>query len=79
MTKRLKRFLRLAIPIIVVISISLGLMEILTAQQPSISHPLTSLTEAEISTAVSVIKREKTLSEMAVFLVFIRERDCLKL
>jgi len=76
MTKRLKRFLRLAIPIIVVISISLGLMEILTAQQPSISHPLTSLTEAEISTAVSVIKREKTLSEMAVFpLITLQEPD----
>lgn len=76
MIKRLKRFLWLAIPIIVVISISLGLMEILTAQQPSISHPLTSLTEAEISTAVSVIKREKTLSEMAAFpLIALQEPD----
>ena len=67
MIKRLRRFLWLAIPIIVVISLSLGLMGKLMAQQPSISHPLTSLTEAEISTAVSVIKREKTLSEMAAF------------
>jgi primary-amine oxidase len=76
MIKRLKRFLWLAIPIIVVISILLGLMEILTAQQPSISHPLTSLTEAEISTAVSVIQREKTLSEMAAFpLIALQEPD----
>ncbi len=67
MIKRLRRFLWLAIPIIVVISLSLGLMEKLMAQQPSISHPLTSLTEVEISTAVSIIKREKTLSEMAAF------------
>ncbi|MEH2192144.1 MAG: primary-amine oxidase [Nostoc sp.] len=76
MIKRLKRFLWLAIPIIVVISLSLGLMEISTAQQPSISHPLTSLTEAEISTAVSVIKREKSLSEMAAFpLIALQEPD----
>ncbi|MEH2000221.1 MAG: primary-amine oxidase [Nostoc sp.] len=76
MIKRLKRFLWLAIAIIVVISISLGLMGILTAQQPSISHPLTSLTEAEISTAVSVIKREKSLSEMAAFpLIALQEPD----
>ncbi|MCW5317654.1 primary-amine oxidase [Nostoc sp. KVJ3] len=76
MIKRLKRFLWLAIPIIVIISILLGLMQILTAQQPSISHPLTSLTEAEISTAVSVIKREKTLSEMAAFpLIALQEPD----
>ncbi|MEH2143044.1 primary-amine oxidase [Nostoc sp.] len=76
MIKRLRRFLWLAIPIIVVISLSLGLMGKLMAQQPSISHPLTSLTEAEISTAVSVIKREKTLSEMAAFpLITLQEPD----
>ncbi|MEH2163246.1 MAG: primary-amine oxidase [Nostoc sp.] len=76
MTKRLKRFLWLAIAIIVFISISLGLMGILTAQQPSISHPLTSLTEVEISTAVSIIQKEKTLSEMAVFpLIALQEPD----
>lgn len=46
------------------------------AQQPSISHPLTSLTEAEINTAVSVIQREKTLSEMAAFpLIALQEPD----
>ncbi|MEH2436265.1 MAG: primary-amine oxidase [Nostoc sp.] len=66
MIKRL-RFFWIAITITVVISISLGFMGRLTAQQPSISHPLTSLTEAEISTAVSVIKREKSLSEMVAF------------
>ncbi|MBW4427716.1 MAG: primary-amine oxidase [Nostoc desertorum CM1-VF14] len=76
MIKRLKRFLWLAIAIIVVVSISLRLMGILTAQQPSISHPITSLTEVEISTAVSVIKREKTLSEMAAFpLIALQEPD----
>ncbi|MBC6432444.1 primary-amine oxidase [Nostoc sp. HG1] len=76
MIKRLKRFLWLVIAIIVAISISLGLMGRLTAQQPSISHPVTSLTEAEISTAVSVIKREKTLSEMAAFpLIALQEPD----
>ena len=76
MIKRLKRFLWLAIAIIIVISISLRLMGILTAQQPSISHPLTPLTEAEISTAVSAIKREKTLSEMAAFpLIALQEPD----
>jgi primary-amine oxidase len=76
MIKRLKRFLWLVIAIIVAISISLGLMGRLTAQQSSISHPLTSLTEAEISTAISVIKREKTLSEMVAFpLIALQEPD----
>ncbi|AVH72755.1 primary-amine oxidase [Nostoc sp. 'Lobaria pulmonaria (5183) cyanobiont'] len=76
MIKRLKRFLWLAIAIIVVISISIGLMETLTAQQPLISHPLTSLTEVEISTAVSIIKSKKTLSEMAAFpLIALQEPD----
>ncbi|WP_375477891.1 primary-amine oxidase [uncultured Nostoc sp.] len=76
MIKRLKRFLWLAIAIIVVISISIGLMETLTAQQTSISHPLTSLTEVEISTAVSIIKSKKTLSEMAAFpLIALQEPD----
>ncbi|MEH1973856.1 MAG: primary-amine oxidase [Nostoc sp.] len=76
MIKRLKRFLWLSIAIISVISISIGLMEILTAQQPSISHPLTSLTEVEISTAVSIIQKEKTLSEMAAFpLITLQEPD----
>ncbi|MFN6475768.1 primary-amine oxidase [Nostoc sp. DedQUE07] len=76
MIKRLKRFLWLTIAIIVVISFSIGLMETLTAQQPSISHPLTSLTEVEISTAVSVIQREKKLSEMAAFpLIALQEPD----
>ncbi|QLE49729.1 primary-amine oxidase [Nostoc sp. C057] len=76
MIKRLRHFLWLAIAIIVFISLSLGLMGILMAQQPAISHPLTSLTEAEISTAVSVIQKEKTLSEMAAFpLIALQEPD----
>ncbi|AFZ28149.1 Cu2+-containing amine oxidase [Cylindrospermum stagnale PCC 7417] len=76
MIKRLRWFFRLAIVIIVFISISLGLMAILSAQQPIISHPLTSLTEAEISTAVSVLKQEKTLSETAAFpIIALQEPD----
>ncbi|MBE8988907.1 primary-amine oxidase [Nostoc sp. LEGE 12450] len=76
MIKRLRHFLWLAIAIIVFISLSLGLMGILTAQQLAISHPLASLTEAEISTAVSVIQKEKTLSEMAAFpLIALQEPD----
>ncbi|MBD2523352.1 primary-amine oxidase [Nostoc sp. FACHB-133] len=76
MIKRLRHFLWLAIAIIVFICISLGFIGILTAQQPAISHPLASLTEAEISTAVSVIQKEKTLSEMAAFpLIALQEPD----
>ncbi|MDM9581467.1 primary-amine oxidase [Nostoc sp. GT001] len=76
MIKRLKRFLWLSIAIVSIISISIGLMETLIAQQPSISHPLTSLTEVEISTAVLVIQKEKTLSEMAAFpLIALQEPD----
>jgi primary-amine oxidase len=67
MIKRLRHFFWLAIAIIVVISISFGLIGRLSAQQSSIFHPLTALSEAEITTAVSIIKREKILSEMAVF------------
>jgi primary-amine oxidase len=67
MIKRLRHFFWLAIAIIVFISLSLGLIGRLSAQQPSIFHPLSALTEAEITTAVSIIKREKFLSEMAVF------------
>jgi primary-amine oxidase len=67
MIKRLRHFFWLAIAIIVFISLSLGLIGRLSAQQPSIFHPLSALTEAEITTAVSIIKKEKILSEMAVF------------
>ncbi|MDZ8106407.1 MAG: primary-amine oxidase [Nostoc sp. DedQUE12a] len=76
MIKRLRYFFLLAIAIIVVISISFGLIGTLSAQQPSISHPLSALTEAEIIAAVSVVKKEKTLSEMAVFpLIALQEPD----
>ncbi len=64
------------IAIIIFISASLGIMGILSAQQPAISHPLTALTSAEINTAVAVINKEKTLSEMAVFpLITLQEPD----
>jgi primary-amine oxidase len=75
MIKRL-RFFGLAIAIVIFISGSLGLMGILSAQQPSISHALTALTSAEIRTAVEVIKTQKTLSKMAVFpLITLQEPD----
>jgi len=48
----------------------------LSAQQPLINHPLMSLTETEITTAVSVIKKEQTLSDMAVFpVIALQEPD----
>jgi primary-amine oxidase len=76
MIKKLQ-FFGLAIAIIVSISFSLSLIARLSAaQQPVISHPLTSLTEAEITTAVSVLKKAKTLSEMAVFpVIALQEPD----
>jgi primary-amine oxidase len=75
MIKRLRFFL-IPIASIVFIFISLGLMGILFAQKPAISHPLAALTEVEIKTAVSVIKKEKNLSEMAAFpLIALQEPD----
>ncbi|MBE9007421.1 primary-amine oxidase [Fortiea sp. LEGE XX443] len=66
MIERLK-FFWLAITIIIFTLISLVWIGILSAQQPAITHPLTSLTEVEITTAVAVIQKEKALSDMAVF------------
>ncbi|MFN6570647.1 primary-amine oxidase [Dendronalium sp. ChiSLP03b] len=75
MIKRLQ-FFSLVITIIFVISLSLGLMGRLSAQQPDVSHPLNSLTEVEIKTAVSVVKKAKSLSEMAVFpVIALQEPD----
>jgi len=64
--KRL-RFFWLTVILLISTLIYLVWMGTLFAQQPVINHPLTSLTEAEIKTAVTVIKQEKTLSDMAVF------------
>ncbi|MDZ8188531.1 MAG: primary-amine oxidase [Nostoc sp. ChiSLP02] len=76
MIKRLRYFFWLVIAIIVAIYISFGLMGKLSAQQVSNSHPLSALTEAEITTAVSVVKRAKTLSEIAAFsLIALQEPD----
>ncbi|BAZ31497.1 copper amine oxidase [Cylindrospermum sp. NIES-4074] len=73
MIKRLRQFFLVAIAII---SISLGFIGGLSAQKPVFSHPLSSLTEAEINTAVSVLKQEKTLSETAAFhLIALQEPD----
>ncbi|BAZ51327.1 copper amine oxidase [Nostoc sp. NIES-4103] len=70
------RFFGLIITIIIFISLSLTLMGRLSAQQPFIYHPLTPLTEVEISTAVSVVKKAKSVSEMAVFpIISLQEPD----
>ncbi|GAA6622052.1 primary-amine oxidase [Scytonema sp. NUACC26] len=61
------KWLAIPIAIIVFIVISIGLMEVTSAKQQTINHPLTPLTELEIKTAVSVIKKEKPLTEMAAF------------
>ncbi|MBD2500984.1 primary-amine oxidase [Anabaena azotica] len=76
MMKWLKLFFLLAILSIIGFAVSLGLMRTVTAQQPSISHPLTALTAAEIKTAVAVIKKEKALTDMAAFpLIALAEPD----
>lgn len=73
MIKQLRQFFLVAIAIM---SILLGFMGGLYAQEPVISHPLSALTEAEINTAVSVLKQEKTLSETAAFhLIALQEPD----
>ncbi|MBW4615233.1 MAG: primary-amine oxidase [Desmonostoc vinosum HA7617-LM4] len=75
MIKKL-RFFVIAITCIVIIVISLGFIGILSAQRPSIFHPLTALTEGEIKTAVVVIKKTKTLSETAAFgMIALQEPD----
>ncbi|QLE58957.1 primary-amine oxidase [Nostoc sp. TCL26-01] len=67
MIKRLRLFLCLSIALIVCFMISLQLMGKLAAQQPEITHPLMALTEAEIKTAVAVIKKQKSLNDQATF------------
>ncbi|MBW4513386.1 MAG: primary-amine oxidase [Scytonematopsis contorta HA4267-MV1] len=73
----MRRLLLLPIFIIIFISISLLLMGVTSArQQPNINHPLTPLTEREIKTAVAVIKKEKKLTDMAVFpIITLQEPD----
>lgn len=66
MIKKL-RFFSLAIAIIIFTVGALGSREMLLAQQPVISHPLTALTSAEIETAVTVVKKDKNLTDKAVF------------
>ncbi|MBD2168545.1 primary-amine oxidase [Calothrix membranacea FACHB-236] len=75
MIKKL-RFFSLAIAIIIFMVGALGSREMLFAQQPAISHPLTALTSAEINTAVSVVKKDKNLTDKAVFpLITLQEPD----
>ncbi|MBE9210713.1 primary-amine oxidase [Nostoc sp. LEGE 06077] len=75
MIKRL-RFSFFAITIIICLIIFFGWIETISAQKSPISHPLTPLTEEEITTAVAVTKKEKTLSDMAVFpVITLKEPD----
>ncbi|MCC5636854.1 primary-amine oxidase [Nostoc sp. CHAB 5844] len=76
MLKRLRLF-GLTTTILIIFAFTLLVwMGTLSAQQPVITHPLTSLTEAEITTAVAVIKKEKTLSDLAVFpVITLKEPD----
>jgi len=74
--KRLRLFFLLASIIIIGIAFSLRFIGTATAQQPFISHPLTALTQAEIKTAVAVIRKEKLLTDMAAFpLIALAEPD----
>lgn len=76
MIKRFRLVFCLAITIILCFALSLKLMAQVLAQQPTITHPLTALTAAEITTAVTVIRKEKPLSDMAVFpLIALAEPD----
>ncbi|WP_413200479.1 primary-amine oxidase [Nostoc piscinale] len=75
MMKKL-RFAVLAINIIICLSIFFGLISKVSAQQPQILHPLTPLTETEITTAVEVVKKAKSLSDTAIFsIVALKEPD----
>jgi primary-amine oxidase len=67
MIKRLNCVFGLAIAIIFVLSVSCGFVDVSLAEETVISHPLYPLTETEINTAVSILKREKNLSETAFF------------
>lgn len=76
MIKRLRQVFKIVIFVIVFISFFIGFKITLSAQSPSISHPLASLTTAEITTAVAVINGGKKLSESAVFpLITLQEPD----
>lgn len=76
MNKRIRLFFCLLVTIILCFALSLKFMGTLAAQQPAITHPLTALTEAEIKTAVEVIRKEKPLTDMAAFpLITLAEPD----
>ncbi|WP_414575055.1 primary-amine oxidase [Anabaena sp. CCY 9402-a] len=76
MIKRLRLFFGLLTTIILCFALSLKLMGIVAAQQPAITHPLTALTAAEIKTAVAVIRKEKSLTDMVAFpLITLAEPD----
>jgi primary-amine oxidase len=75
MIKRLRLFC-LAIILLLTTSIYFAETGKIFAQQPVINYPLIPLTETEINTAVAVIKKEKTLTDMAVFpVIALQEPD----
>jgi primary-amine oxidase len=74
------KVLKLAIALIIIIFFNLLFPNIAFAQQLNqtlfIPHPLNSLTETEITTAVEILKREKTLTETAFFpMITLKEPD----
>jgi primary-amine oxidase len=71
-----QKWLLTSIPIIIIILIFIGLMELASAGQAPIKHPLAPLTQAEIKTAVSVVKKEKALAQTAAFpIIALQEPD----
>ncbi|TAF03731.1 MAG: primary-amine oxidase [Nostocales cyanobacterium] len=71
-----KTLFRLTISLVICISLNLGFINIAFAQESFITHPLNPLTETEITTAVEVLKREKTLSDTAFFsMITLQEPD----
>ncbi|HLP91602.1 MAG TPA: primary-amine oxidase [Nostocaceae cyanobacterium] len=75
MIKKLNHWISLTIAIIFLTNISLGWVEIASAEM-SFTHPLNPLTELEINQAVEILKQERNLSETANFtLVALKEPE----
>jgi primary-amine oxidase len=71
-----QKWLLTSISMIFIVLILIGLMELTSAGQAPIKHPLTPLTQAEIKTAVSVVKKEKALAQTAAFsIITLQEPD----
>ncbi|BAZ11982.1 copper amine oxidase [Calothrix sp. NIES-4071] len=71
-----QKWLLINVSVIIIILISIGFMEFTSAAQQPINHPLSLLTEAEIKTAVSVVKNDKKLAKTAAFpVIALQEPD----